>query len=98
MANSENNAYRQALVGEIDSAIAQLQTTKGQGECKAHNSVVFGQIVLLRCEKARLEQPTAAGYASTDRRISRKEFVGWCAGISTIIVGFFEGLRRLFGG
>jgi len=102
-----------ALIGEIDSAIAKtdrstirLAEEPGLVDCKAHpahndalKTLLFGQFVLLRCEKARLEQPVQKrDREPTERQLSRKEFVGWCAGVSTIIIGFFEGLRRLFGG
>ena len=51
---SKNDESRAVLLVEIDSGIERLENAPHQGGCPAHLPVIEGIILLLRCQRARL--------------------------------------------
>jgi len=51
-----SNTSDDTLVAEIDQAIEDIREKDGMQTCDAHNSMSRGLIVLLRCQRAQLNQ------------------------------------------
>ena len=52
---SRGSEARAALKAECEAAIEDIRRNGHQSACKAHDALARGQIVLLRCEIARLD-------------------------------------------
>lgn len=67
---------REALIGECDSAIEQIQHTRGTRACEAHDPLARGMIVVLRCSAAQLRREAES---ARDARSKRGDIALWLA-------------------
>ena len=82
---SHDDESRAVLLVEIDKGIERLETAPHQGACPAHLPVIDGIILLLRCQRARLQ----------DRESWRAGSIGGAVG--AILAGVGIVIMRYFG-